>query len=43
MIEIGKKAPDFKLNDQDGNPVSLNNFKGKYLISDRSPESSGFL
>lgn len=31
-LKIGDKAPDFKGNDQDGNPVSLKDFKGKKLI-----------
>ena len=28
-LEIGKKAPDFTLLDQDGNEVKLSDFKGK--------------
>jgi len=28
-LKKGSKAPDFMLNDQDGNPVSLKDFKGK--------------
>lgn len=32
MIEEGKKAPDFKLKNQDGKTVSLNDFKGKNII-----------
>ncbi len=32
MLEIGKKAPDFTLPDQDGNPVSLKDFKGQKVI-----------
>jgi peroxiredoxin Q/BCP len=32
MTEVGKKAPDFTLNDQDGNPVSLKKLKGKKVI-----------
>ena len=28
MLEVGSKAPDFTLDDQDGNPVSLSSFKG---------------
>ncbi len=28
-LKIGDKAPEFTVNDQDGNPVSLSNFKGK--------------
>ena len=29
MLEKGASAPDFKLDDQDGNPISLADFKGK--------------
>jgi peroxiredoxin Q/BCP len=32
MIEEGKKAPDFKLKNQDGKTLSLNDFKGKNII-----------
>lgn len=32
MLEIGTKAPDFNLLDQDGNRMSLNDFKGKKII-----------
>ena len=32
MLEEGKKAPAFKLKDQDGKTVSLNDFKGKDVI-----------
>lgn len=32
MLEIGTQAPDFTLNDQDGNPVSLSDFRGKKVI-----------
>ena len=32
MLEIGKKAPDFTLPDQDGNPVSLKDYKGQKVI-----------
>lgn len=31
-LKIGSKAPDFKVNDQDGNPVKLSDFKGKKVI-----------
>lgn len=30
--EIGKLAPDFTLNDLDGKPVSLHDFKGKTIV-----------
>jgi len=32
MLHAGDKAPDFKLNDQDGKSVSLADFKGKKLV-----------
>ena len=32
MLEVGSKAPDFTLDDQDGNPVSLSNFKGQKVL-----------
>ena len=32
MIEIGMKAPDFSLPDQDGNLVSLSDFLGKKVV-----------
>ncbi len=32
MIEEGKKAPDFKLKNQDGETVSLKDFKGKNVV-----------
>ena len=32
MLEIGMKAPDFTLPDQDGNPVSLSDFRGKTVV-----------
>lgn len=32
MLEIGKKAPDFVLPDQDGKKVSLKDYKGKKVI-----------
>ena len=31
-IEEGKAAPAFTLPDQDGNPVSIKDFRGKNLI-----------
>lgn len=31
---IGSPAPDFTMNDTEGNPVSLSSFKGKYLLID---------
>ncbi len=32
MIEVGMKAPDFTLNDKDGNAVSLSDFLGKKVV-----------
>lgn len=32
MLEVGKKAPSFKLKDQNGNTISLNDFKGKKVV-----------
>ena len=31
-LKIGDKAPDFTVNDQDGNPVSLSDYKGKKVV-----------
>ena len=31
-LNAGDKAPDFKALDQDGNPISLQDFKGKKLV-----------
>lgn len=41
MLEVGTKAPDFTLQDQDGKDVSLSDFKGKkssYILSQRQHE-----
>ena len=32
MLEIGLKAPEFTLNDKDGNAVSLSDFPGKKVV-----------
>ncbi len=32
MLEVGTKAPDFTLNDKDGAPVSLSDFRGKKVV-----------
>ena len=31
-LEVGEKAPDFRTVDQDGNPVSLADFRGKKVV-----------
>jgi thioredoxin-dependent peroxiredoxin len=31
-LKVGEVAPDFKVNDQDGKPVSLSEFKGKKVV-----------
>ena len=31
-VEVGDTAPDFTLNDQDGNPVALSGFRGKKSV-----------
>jgi len=31
-LEVGKKAPDFALPDQDGKKVKLSDFKGKRVV-----------
>ena len=31
MLTVGQKAPDFTLNDKDGNPVTLSSFIGKEI------------
>ena len=32
MLEVGMKAPEFTLNDKDGQAVSLSDFKGKKVV-----------
>ena len=32
ILKAGDIAPDFSVNDQDGNPVKLSDFKGKKLV-----------
>lgn len=33
-VEVGKVAPDFTMNDPDGNPVTLSSLRGKVLLVD---------
>ena len=32
MLEVGTKAPDFTLQDQNGNTISLSDFLGKKVV-----------
>ena len=32
MLEVGMKAPDFTLSDQEGNPVTLSAFRGQKVV-----------
>ena len=40
MLNIGDKAPDFTLPDQDENPISLSNYKGQKVIIWFFPKAS---
>ena len=40
MLEVGSKAPDFTLDDQDGNPVSLSSIKGQKVLLWFYPKAS---
>jgi thioredoxin-dependent peroxiredoxin len=40
MPTIGKKAPDFTINDQDGQPVRLSDYKGKKVVLYFYPKDS---
>ncbi len=33
-LSVGREAPNFTQNDPDGNPISLNSFRGQYLMID---------
>ena len=39
-LEAGDKAPDFSVEDQDGNTVKLSDFKGKKLVLFFYPKAS---
>lgn len=39
-LQVGDKAPDFTVNDQDGNPVKLSDFTGKKVILYFYPKDS---
>lgn len=40
MLQEGSKAPDFTLDDQDGSPVSLSDFKGQKVLLWFYPKAS---
>jgi|TARA_B100001105_G_scaffold194911_1_gene158849 peroxiredoxin Q/BCP len=40
MLEVGTKAPDFTLPDQDGNDVSLSDYAGKKVVLWFFPKAS---
>lgn len=39
-LKAGDKAPDFKAEDQDGNTISLSDYKGKKLVLFFYPKAS---
>ena len=40
MLNVGEKAPDFSLSDQNGENVSLKNFTGKKVVLWFFPKAS---
>ena len=40
MLEIGSKAPEFQLSDQDGNTVNITDFKGEKVLLWFFPKAS---
>ena len=40
MLEVGSKAPEFQLSDQDGNMVNITDFKGKIFLLWCFPKAS---
>tara|TARA_Y100000996_G_C22176176_1_gene500769 strand:- start:405 stop:536 length:132 start_codon:yes stop_codon:yes gene_type:complete len=40
MLKVGNKAPNFTLDNQDGNSVSLDDFKGKKVLVWFYPKAS---
>ena len=40
MLEIGSKAPEFQLSDQDGNIVNITDYKGKKVLLWFFPKAS---
>ena len=39
-LKVGQKVPEFTVNDQDGNPIALSDYKGKKLIVFFYPKAS---
>ena len=40
MLEVGSKAPEFQLSDQDGNMVNITDFKGEKVLLWFFPKAS---
>ena len=40
MLEVGSKAPEFQLSDQDGNTVNITDFKGEKVLLWFFPKAS---
>ncbi len=40
MLEVGSKAPEFQLSDQDGNTVNITDFKGGTVLLWFFPKAS---
>ena len=40
MVEVGKKAPNFKLGNQDGKTIKLSDFKGKKIVMFAFPKAN---
>ena len=40
MLEVGSKAPEFQLSDQDGNTVNITVFKGEKVLLWFFPKAS---
>ena len=40
MLSIGSSAPEFQLNDQDGNTVNIKDFEGQKVLLWFYPEAS---
>jgi peroxiredoxin Q/BCP len=40
MVEVGKKAPNFKLENQNGKTIKLSDFKGKKIVMFAFPKAN---